>query len=203
LVVACALALAVAAATAEAQRRPGADRYDDVFRKYSKRYFGIGFDWRIFKAQGMAESNLDSAAQSYVGARGIMQLMPSTFKEIATRNPEMKRVDDPEWNIAAGIYYDRQLWRAWEQDSVDEHRREFMFGSYNAGRRTILSAQDVARKQQLDHRAWPNIEGIAPRVTRWRYRETLDYVRKIDGNLQRLDERGQLLKSRKSPGARP
>src|SRR5919201_1404990 len=52
-------------------------RYDGVFRKYTKRYFGAGFDWRYFKAQGMAESQLNPTARSWVGARGIMQLMPS------------------------------------------------------------------------------------------------------------------------------
>ena len=32
------------------------ERYDDSFRKYSKRYFGPGFDWRLFKAQEMAKA---------------------------------------------------------------------------------------------------------------------------------------------------
>ena len=160
--------------------RRNAERYDDTFRKYSKRYFGVGFDWRLFKAQGMAESNLDSAASSWVGARGIMQLMPATFQEISSRNPEMSRIDDPEWNIAAGIFYDRALWRLWAQDSVEEHRREFMLASYNAGRGTILSAQAMARRDSLDHRSWPAIESVAPKVRRWRYSETLGYVRRID-----------------------
>ena len=40
-----------------AERNAG--RYDDTFKRYSKRYFGAGFDWRYFKAQGMAESGLD------------------------------------------------------------------------------------------------------------------------------------------------
>src|SRR5512145_1991273 len=31
---------------AVAQRRAPMDRYDETFRKYSKRYFGPGFDWR-------------------------------------------------------------------------------------------------------------------------------------------------------------
>jgi membrane-bound lytic murein transglycosylase F len=178
-----------------AQRRPQASRYDDTFRKYSKRYFGAGFDWRVFKAQGMAESNLDTAAQSYVGARGVMQLMPSTFAEIASRNPEMKRVDDAEWNIAAGICYDRQLWRSWERDSIEAHRRVFMLGSYNAGRETIRKAQIVAREERLDYRAWPSIETVAPKVSRWRYRETLGYVRRIEFNLRSMDERGRVTKS--------
>jgi membrane-bound lytic murein transglycosylase MltF len=166
-------------------RRRSADRYDDQFRKYSKRYFGVGFDWRLFKAQGMAESNLDSAAKSWVGARGIMQLMPNTFQEISSKNPEMSRIDDPEWNIAAGIYYDRILWRLWAADSVEDHRREFMLASYNAGRGTILSAQAIARRDSLDHRSWPAIESVAPKVGRWRYSETLRYVKRID-SLERV-----------------
>ena len=33
-----------------AQRIPS-DRYDSYFKKYAKRYFGVGFDWKLFKAQ--------------------------------------------------------------------------------------------------------------------------------------------------------
>jgi membrane-bound lytic murein transglycosylase F len=190
------VAILVAASSAEAQRRTAANRYDDVFRKYSKRYFGVGFDWRLFKAQGLTESNLEADAVSWVGAKGIMQLMPGTFREVSSKNPEIAQIDDPEWNIAAGIFYDRTLWRLWEKDSVEAHRREFMFASYNAGRATIRNAQAVARRDSLDYRAWPSIEQIAPRVSRWRYRETLGYVRKIDSNFTRLDEKGNL----KRPG---
>ena len=32
--------------------------FDRHFSKYSKRYFGAGFDWRYFKAQAIAESGL-------------------------------------------------------------------------------------------------------------------------------------------------
>lgn len=177
---------------AQAQPRTSADRYDQTFRKYAKRYFGPAFDWRVFKAQGMAESNMDSAAVSYVGARGIMQLMPSTFVEIQSHNPEISRIDDPEWNIAAGIYYDRVLWRLWQKDSIDGHRREFMLGSYNAGRQTIRNAQAVARSSQLDHREWPSIEAVGPRVRRWRHDETVTYVRRIQDYLARFDDKGRL-----------
>jgi soluble lytic murein transglycosylase-like protein len=177
---------------AAAQQRPQPDRLDDTFRKYSKRYFGPGFDWRVFKAQGLAESNLDSAARSHVGARGVMQLMPSTYREICSRNPEItSTIDDPHGNIAAGISYDRRLWLQWQQDSVEYHRREFMFASYNAGRGTIIGAQRAARAAQLDARAWPNIETVAPRVRGWRYRETLGYVQKIDRHLAELDDKGR------------
>lgn len=187
------LALASLPVTTPAQR-PGKAKpsdYDDVFRKYSKRYFGPGFDWRLFKAQGMAESNLDSAARSRVGARGVMQLMPSTFRSIRSENEELKWIDDPEMNIAAGIFYDRKLWVLWERDSVGEHRKEFMLASYNAGRGTILRAQTFARRSKLDPRTWTDITRVAPRVPRWRHRETLEYVERIEGYLGRLDEKGR------------
>jgi membrane-bound lytic murein transglycosylase F len=185
-------AVALHGQVAGAQRRAAVNQYDDVFRKYSKRYFGVGFDWRLFKSQGIAESNLDPEAVSWVGAKGIMQLMPRTFQEIASRNPEVGRIDDPEWNVAAGILYDRTLWKLWQLDSVDAHRREFMFASYNAGRATIRNAQAVARRDSLDVRAWPSIERVAPRVARWRYRETLGYVRKIDSIMARMDDKGRI-----------
>lgn len=167
-------------------------RYDSSFRKYSKRYFGVGFDWRLFKAQGMTESNLNAGAQSWVGARGIMQLMPSTFGEIQTKNPSWTSIDDIEWNIAAGIYYDRRLWLRW-RDSVDsEDHRYFMFGSYNAGRSPILRAQGIARLRSLDPRYWTSVEVVAPDVQGWRHKETLTYLRRINDNLALLDDRGRV-----------
>ncbi|MFI5312358.1 MAG: transglycosylase SLT domain-containing protein [Gemmatimonadales bacterium] len=162
------------------------ERYDAAFRRYAKRYFGIGFDWHWFKAQAMAESDLDPKAHSPVGARGLMQLMPSTFQAIATTRPTFTSIDDPEWNIAAGILHDRDLWRLWE-DAIPEPRRpDFMFASYNAGEGPITRAAAMARAQQLDHTVWPSIEAVAPTVPRWRYRETLGYVRKIESNYDAL-----------------
>lgn len=167
-------------------------RYDDIFRRYSKRYFGPAFDWRWFKAQGMAESGLDSAARSPVGARGVMQLMPATYGLIRSRRPEFGAIDDPEWNIAAGIMHDRYLFRLWEGRAAAEERRRFMFASYNAGERTIQRAADTARvaaAAPADALRWVHVEEVAPRVPRWRYRETLGYVRRIDGFYDRMRRR--------------
>ena len=175
-----------------AQRAPGQQdaRYDPLFKKYSKRYFGPAFDWRVFKAQAMAESNLSPDAKSGVGARGIMQLMPTTFREIQTRNPELSCIDHPEWNIAAGINYDRFLWRLWTEHPTLEDRRNFMLGSYNAGRGTLLRAQAAAREKQLDFCAWRSITEVAPTVRGWRYRETLQYVSKIEAHLANMNNEG-------------
>lgn len=185
--------LATLATPAAAQPRRPEERFDDTFQKYSKRYFGPAFDWRLFKAQGMAESNLDPKAKSWVGARGVMQLMPATFKQVASRNPELKTIDNPEMNIAAGIAYDRELWSRWEEDSVLADAQAFVFGSYNAGRRTLLNAQVLARESKLDPRRWPSIETVAPNVKRWRHVETLGYVHRIADFHGQLDDRGRLM----------
>ena len=193
ILVAMALVTVVSVATApHASAQAQSEKYDDTFRKYTKRSFGPGFDWRVFKAQGMAESNLNPDARSGVGARGIMQLMSSTFQEVRSRNPDLARIDDPEWNIAAGIAYNRQLWMQWKPDSDDRHLLEFMFGSYNAGRGTLLRAQRVAHERALDQRVWPSIQSVAASVPRWRFTETLEYVERIKGNLRRMDARGRV-----------
>ena len=51
--------------------------YDDLFRKYSK---DIGWDWRMLASLAYTESNFDTTAVSWAGAKGLMQLMPATAR---------------------------------------------------------------------------------------------------------------------------
>jgi len=168
------------------QERKATQRYDPIFRKYTKRYFGVGTDWRLFKAQGMAESDLTPTARSRVGARGIMQLMPSTYGLIQSALPQFGAIDNPEWNIAAGILHDRDLWTLFKRDVPDDERWRFMFAGYNAGEGTIIRARRTAAAALLDDRSWRSIEQVAPTVERWRYLETLGYVRTIERNHQAM-----------------
>ncbi|MBW2595231.1 MAG: transglycosylase SLT domain-containing protein [Deltaproteobacteria bacterium] len=156
-------------------------KYDRYFSKYSKRYFGPGFDWRFFKAQAIAESRLKANAKSRVGALGIMQIMPRTFKDIARKNPMVKgRVIRPRWNIAAGICYNRVLWKEWKAERPFQDRLNFMFGSYNAGKSNIIKAQRIAMEQHLNENLWKSIEQVLPKVTGKSSGETVGYVRKIN-----------------------
>jgi membrane-bound lytic murein transglycosylase F len=155
------------------------NKYDRYFRKYTKRFFGPGFEWRWFKAQAIAESNLNNEAKSWANAKGIMQIMPKTFHEVKKKNPSFADVNEPRWNIAAGIYYDHQLYRKWKTERPLNDRMFFTFGSYNAGFRNIVRAQRECKRVGLNENLWPNIKSVAPEVTAWRYRETLEYVDKI------------------------
>ena len=163
------------------------DDYDEIFRKYTKRFFGPGFDWQYFKAQAMAESNLKPGAKSRVGARGLMQLMPSTYKEIKSASSiKMKAIDDPDSNIAAGILFDRDLYKRWKDHKEEDERMRFTFAGYNAGPGTILRAKKTAREEKLDEFQWRSMEIAAPKVERWRYKETLGYIATIQANYDAL-----------------
>jgi len=155
-------------------------RYDRHFSKYSKRFFGPGFDWHHFKAQAIAESELKPDAKSKSGATGIMQIMPKTFAEITRKNPGIRnRRSDPRWNIAAGIYYDRMLWKFWKEKRPYRDRLDFMFGSYNAGKGNILKAQKAAKKKGLNPNRWGSVKVVLPEITGKRSRETIGYVQKV------------------------
>ena len=155
-------------------------KFDQYFSKYSKRHFGVGFDWHYFKAQAIAESNLRPAATSRVGAVGVMQIMPRTYQEIRDKNPGITgSAEQPRWNIAAGIWYDHQNFVVWTERRPLLDKIKFMLGSYNAGRANVLRAQRVAVGDGLDGALWSAIEQGLPRVTGRSSAETLQYVDRI------------------------
>lgn len=137
--------------------------YDTHFRKYAKRYFGPHIDWRWFKSQGIAESGLDPGAASEAGARGVMQIMPATYREIRQQNPHFLEIHQPRWNIAAGIYYDRMLYDKWLTPPPGEERLYFAFGSYNAGYGRIVAA---SRKAPQAPDSWHAVRPYVPPQTR-------------------------------------
>jgi soluble lytic murein transglycosylase-like protein len=139
------------------------DEYDGHFRKYTKRYFGPYFDWRWFKAQAIAESGLDPDARSQAGALGLMQIMPATYEEITRDNPHFVTLDDPRWNVAAGIYYNRVLYRKWQTPPPGTERLYFAFGSYNAGYGRLRKATQLAGESA---ERWSEVAPYVPSQTR-------------------------------------
>lgn len=156
------------------------DDYDRYFRKYAKRYFGPGLRWRWFKAQAIAESGLNPKAKSPAGAVGVMQILPSTYSDILKANPQFRYLVEPRWNIAAGIYYDRQLYKHWIKKLPSNNDRiAFALASYNAGLGTILKSwkRSGAHKNPREGRHWSNIERYTPK-------ETQAYVARIQALME-------------------
>lgn len=79
------------------------------------------------------ESQFDPDAVSRTGARGLMQLMPETYRAVATaigRVPDECLAFDPGMNIQCGVYLLSQLYRkygVWET----------AFAAYNAGETAV------------------------------------------------------------------
>jgi len=76
----------------------------------------------LVRAVARAESSLDPAAVSPKGARGVMQLMPATAKELGVDN-----AFDPAQNIDAGARLLRQLLEKYEGRVAEA------LAAYNAG----------------------------------------------------------------------
>ncbi len=147
-------------------------RYDVYFRKYTKRYFGPGFEWRWFKAQAIVESGLRPKARGKYGGIGIMQIRPVAFAEVKKRQPHLRNLQEPRWNIAAGIFYDRMLFDRWEDRDPLINRLSFTFASYNAGLSRIKGAARRAKAAGKDPRRWQHVAPFAPPITR-RYVERI------------------------------
>jgi len=165
--------LLLAATVKHVDHKHWTNKYDRQFKKYSKHYFGAGFDWRWFKAQAIAESGLKPRAKSTAGAKGLMQILPSTYAEIREANPHFRHIEDPKWNIAAGIYYDRQLYRRWTEHIDGNERLNFAFGSYNAGFGNVRKAYRKAEKKLGTVQSWKHVAAFAPSQTR-------HYVKRIN-----------------------
>lgn len=170
------------------------EEYTHHFKKYAKRFWGIGFDWEWFRAQAWAESGCQGKSVSRSGAKGVMQIVPSTFKDIEQKLPGdavaglpvFSDIHHPEWNIAAGVFYDRMMWNKWEAIESFLDRISFTFASYNAGTCHVGNAYALAKKGGLDEKLWASICEIAADTPickangkRWKHGETLNYVEKI------------------------
>lgn len=142
------------------------DRYDDQFKKYAKRYFSVLADWRWFKAQAMAESSLRKDALSSQGAVGLMQIRPTTYAEVMEYYPHLFSIDDPRWNIATGIAFNRYLFDRWSEWVPPEQRLKFALASYNAGLTRIHQVRKRAARQGRDPDRWAAVAAHAPAETR-------------------------------------
>ena len=160
--------------------------YDDIIWLMCRRYWrgvdieGQGFDMRWIKAQIMAESGYKTHAVSSAGARGLMQLMPATSAEIASKLRLPDTPFDPYTNIVMGTYYLRQMWDIWKKEQ-DVDRLRFAFGSYNAGPGTIVRAQMRVDERGYSPNKWASITRVLASISgQSNARQTTEYVDRIE-----------------------
>lgn len=123
--------------------------FDPLFKKYAKE---IDWDWRLLASLAYTESNFDTTAVSWAGAKGLMQLMPRTARAMGV--PPGKE-QNPEESIKAAVKYIAATARSF-QAVPDAERIKFVLASYNAGIGHVLDAMALAEKYGKDKYVWDN-----------------------------------------------
>ena len=121
--------------------------YDNVIKKYASKY---GFDWRLMAAQSFVESRFNPKAQSWVGAKGLFQVMPNTGASMGFYD-----LEDPDIGTHAGIKYMDRLVKRFDPKLPFRQRVRFALAAYNAGLGHVLDARELARRMDgMDPDRW-------------------------------------------------
>ncbi|MBN2596880.1 MAG: transporter substrate-binding domain-containing protein [Marinifilaceae bacterium] len=121
--------------------------FDDLLKEKAKL---IDWDWRLLSALISQESNFDPKAQSWVGAFGLMQLMPETAYRY-----DVDSLSSPIENVDAGVRHLKYLKGKLDEtlsDRTDELK--FLLASYNVGLGHVLDARRLAEKNGKNPDQW-------------------------------------------------
>ena len=146
---------------AERVRYPRA--YWDLFSSASTR---LALDPYLVLALSRQESLFNPRATSSSNARGLMQLIPSTARKMATQqgmDTDQIRLYDPSVNVQLGTTYLKNLFEMFHGDEFHA------VAAYNGGENAVMKW--LAKSPGPDDE-W--VENIA-------YKETRDYVKKVIG----------------------
>jgi soluble lytic murein transglycosylase len=136
---------------------------DDVLRWCDE----YGMDPFFVYAVMREESWFDPEAVSSAGARGLLQIMPTTGADLARQvgMPKFHRADlfTPEVNIRLGTFYLRKLLERLDEEPT------LALAAYNAGERN-------AERWKFETEAGVDVDRTVAGIT---FRETSDYVQRV------------------------
>ena len=161
--------------------------YDDLFKKYA---ISCGWDWRLMAAQAYQESAFDPQAVSYMGAMGLMQLMPGTARDVGVSQAD---VFVPESNVRGASKLITKLNTHYSSISNSDERINFILAAYNAGPGHVDDARALAQKYGKNPNVWlGNVDAFVLKMSDAQYynqsevkygyfrgSETYDYVNSI------------------------
>lgn len=134
-------------------------RYSPFIKAAAKKY---GFDWRLIAAQIYQESHLNPRAKSRAGAKGLMQLLPSTASSL-----DVNDIYNPVENINGGVRYLKKLYDRFDKADTT-NRLLIALAAYNAGQGHVQDARNLAVRKNLDPDSW---ESLAKTLPLLRYRK--------------------------------
>ena len=137
--------------------------YDSHFKKAAQQ---LSWDWKLLAAQCYQESGFDPNAVSYMGAQGLMQIMPSTADHLQLSS---HRIFIPSDNIAAATRYLRELQEKFKHIRSKEEQIKFILAAYNGGPGHVLDAQALARKYGKNPQLWSDVSSFILKLSEPRY----------------------------------
>lgn len=172
-------------------------KYRPVIQKHAATH---QLDWRLITALIVQESGFNEHAESSAGAKGLMQLMPETAKELGVTDPFQS-----DASIAGAIRYLRSLYDLYPESS-HPNRLRIALASYNGGRGHIKDAQTIAMHREDAPHQWESIRtnlglltekdkelhaeiweaGVPPHGYFRGYKETRQYVKRVMRYYERL-----------------
>jgi membrane-bound lytic murein transglycosylase F len=172
--------------------------YDDIIKKEAKE---LGWDWRLLASLIHQESEFKPDVVSWVGAQGIMQMMPDVMEKY-----NIDSTSPPSRHINAGVKYIKYLEKQLPPEIADSLERiKFVLAAYNTGIGHVFDARRLAEKYGKDPNKWTdNVDYFILHLSEKKYyndpvvyygyvrgRETYNFVKEI---LQRYGDYKNLIK---------
>ncbi|UKK49786.1 transglycosylase SLT domain-containing protein [Prevotella sp. E13-17] len=161
-------------------------RYDQLFKRHSRT---CNWDWRLLAAQCYQESTFDSNAQSWAGAKGLMQIMPGTAEHLGLPKDQ---IFNPEQNIAAATRLLRELEHHLSDVRDRNERQNLVLAAYNGGMNHVRDAMRLAERDKRNPHSWNDVRPYILKLSQREYyqdtlvhygymrgQETAEYVDKI------------------------
>lgn len=161
--------------------------WDRDFRKATRTFMPapVKRHWKYLKAQTIVESACRPDVCSQVGACGLLQVMPQTWRDITGREPGTS-IFQPKMNIVAGARY--QAWQVGQwlgRPRTPVELYENGLCGFNGGLKWCLEAQALCGGA----RTWAGIKPCLPLVKAERHaRETIQYVERWNRWRKRLGD---------------
>ena len=123
--------------------------FDNIIKEQAST---LNWDWRLLASLIYQESRFNPNAKSWVGARGLMQLMPATAKNLGL---SLEQMNNPKLNISAGVKHLKWLNEYWKNIITDDDERiKFILASYNSGQGHVNDAIILTRINKRNPLKW-------------------------------------------------
>jgi len=155
------------------------DKYDAIIKRAAPTTF------EQFKAQLLVESGLNPSATSEDGAKGIGQMLQTTFDQIKAKYSLKGDIYDPETNIVASSYYMDELLQRYQKAETPKDQYNLALAAYNTGMGNV--AKYIAQSGALDDGklSYSEIEKYLPN-------ETKEYVKKVGLLGEHIDDQASV-----------